>query len=229
MIIVHENLNEEANRIAKAIEEAFGVKSRIENQNIEEVLTHIPEFNGYTFKSWELPQTRLSKVISEGKAALLLTSRDLFYQIVSRNDDWIFGACDPNNALSIASTARMKRFDNKPSEKLEVPLDRYFKRLITMSVHEVKHGTPDAEHYQPAVWVNSKTGYELPLGLHCTDNRCAMYEVVDVIAPPTNEGFMRLGNEIRYDAGLDNVIDKLHPHLFCERCRSSIKIDERFI
>jgi predicted Zn-dependent protease len=109
------------------------------------------------------------------KKVLVLTHRDIYANNSSKNDDWIFGYCSGN--LTLASTARMKRFDSQPSSVLEVPEELYFRRLETLAIHEIGHGVVRAPHLQLATWVNAQSGGELWLGMHCTDNTCVMYEV----------------------------------------------------
>ena len=128
----------------------------------------------------------------------------------------------------VASTARMKRPDNKPSDIVAVSEDLYMKRLEILAVHEVGHNVCRAPHYQQAKWVNTKKGHEQQLGPHCTDNGCVMYEVVDIKTPPAEEGHLLLGIEKKYDAGLDDVISRLHPTWFCGQCLPHISIDESF-
>ena len=124
----------------------------------------------------------------------------------------------------------MKRFDSEPSEKIEVDFDLYIKRLEALCIHEIGHDVvrERAQHYQEAVWINAKTGHRLGLGLHCTDNKCVMYEVVDINAPPAEQGYMQLGEDKKYDAGLDEVIARLHDGGLCTRCKEAVRVDERY-
>ena len=162
----------------------------------------------------------------QGKALLVLTPRDIYAGTISKNDDWILGYHTGN--LSVVSTARIKRKDNQPSDNLEIPLDLYLKRLNIMNIHEIGHGAVEGRHFKQAKWVNIQTGHELDLGPHCTDNTCVMYEIVDIMAPPKSEGHMLLGDEKKFDAGLDDVIARLNPRWLCDKCCSSIRIDEKY-
>lgn len=222
MIIIHENLPKEAARIAERLKELYGFSSQLIDRNLDEAFFLIPEFNGF------LPAKGLMALLKEheNKKVLVLTPRDLYADAVSKEDDWVFGGCFGD--LMITSTARMKCHDNKPSEVLQVPEELYMKRLGITAVHEIGHDVVHAAHYQEASWVNVKIGYTLPLGPHCTDNSCVMYQVVDIRAPPADEGHMLLGTEKRYDAGLDNVIERLYSSWFCDRCRTAIKIDDKY-
>jgi hypothetical protein len=39
---------------------------------------------------------------------------------------------------------------------------------------------------------------------------------------------MQLGNEKKYDAGLDDVLERINPKWFCDKCISSININESY-
>ena len=111
----------------------------------------------------------------------------------SEQDDWIFGFHAGN--LMVVSSARMKGPDNKPRDRLEVPEELYLARVVFTGIHEIGHDVVKAGHYLPAVWINARTGHRLEMGPHCTDNGCVMYEVVDIVAPPPEEGYMLLGDK----------------------------------
>ena len=116
----------------------------------------------------------------------------------------------------VVSTARLKG-------KESVSQEHYLRRVELIAVHEVGHDLIQASHYRNTTWVNTGTGYRFSLGPHCTDNQCGMYEIVDIKAPPASEGYLRLGRERRYDAGLDDVLERMHPDFLCGRCSSSIE------
>ena len=42
------------------------------------------------------------------------------------------------------------------------------------------------------------------------------------------EGHLRLGTEKRFDAGVDEVLQKLRPNYLCDNCRASVKIDDKY-
>lgn len=224
MIIVHENLTKEAEKVAQTLKEVYGFDSDIINRDLTPVFVRIQEFNGY----WESAE-QLEKILADfaNKKILVITPKDVYARDVSQNDDWIFGYCWGN--LTLVSTARMKRLDSKPSTILEVTEKQYTKRLEALAIHEIGHSVVRAPHFQLATWINNKTGYELWLGQHCTDNTCVMYEIVDIRAPPREEGHMRLGSEKKYDAGLDDVLERIKPGWFCDRCKTSIEIDESYL
>jgi len=230
MFIVHENMPEEASAIAQAVKNAFGIESTIEGIDLEGVFTPIPEFNGYQNSSTGLALAIRKFKTDTGKgmekAVFVLTPRDLYAGEVSKEDDWIFGY--NIGEISVASGARMKREDSQPSDILQVKKDLYLKRLTVLGVHEIGHDVIDRSYMQLATWVNTLTGHELLLGPHCTDNTCVMYEVVDIKTPKPTEGHMRLGTEKRFDAGLDDVIQRLRPDYLCNNCRSSVKVDANY-
>ena len=85
-----------------------------------------------------------------------------------------------------------------------------------------------AKHYKMAAWVSKRTNVPLVLGDHCTDNACVMYEIVDINAPPKEEGYMLLGDEEKYDAGLDDVLTRIYSQWFCRKCLDAIVIDEKY-
>lgn len=223
MIIVHENLIKEASRIAERLRDVYGFDSKLVDRDLTLAFTQIPEFDGFAESSQQLRE-----FLSDygDKKVLIITPKDIYADKVSQDDDWVFGFWSWN--ITLASTARMKRLDNKPSSTLEIPEEQYMKRLELLAIHEIGHDVVRGPHFQTAKWVNDKTGHELWLGPHCTDNKCVMYEVVDIRAPPKEEGHMRLGDEKRYDAGLDDVLGRLYPGWFCDRCKPLIKIDEGY-
>ena len=225
MIILHENLQKEAENIAARFNSRYGFNSEIINRDLTSAFLPIPEFNGF----WE-STSNLKQFLGEygDKKVFVLTPKDIYYTNTSKDDDWIFAVCADNINLIVMSTARMKRFDSKTSEILEVPEGLYIKRLETLALHEVGHDIVKGKHLQDAFWINAKTGYKLNLGLHCTDNSCALYEIVDIRAPPMEEGYMQLGDEKKYDAGMDDVIERLNPNWFCGNCIALMEISEGY-
>lgn len=221
MKIVHEKLLEEALQIADVLNEVFELENELLETDLESVFKPISEFTGYWPSSEELARA----LNPDKKASLVLTQRDIYAGNQSKEDDWVFGYSIGN--LAVVSTARMKRYDSRSSEELQIPFEKYIKRPKVMSIHEVGHRIIHGDHLKEATWVNSKTNYKLHLGKHCTDNSCSMYEVVDIRAPSKNEGYMQLGEKKRYDAGLDDVIERLHPKWLCDMCRNSVNFDKQ--
>ena len=163
-----------------------------------------------------------------------MTPRDLYNNDENIND-WLFGISCPQEGYSIISTARLKRKDSVPSQKLIISKRHYMKRLELIAIHEIGHDIiypkknhisyPD--HFKIAKWVNSN-GHEQWLDPHCIDNKCIMYETVDIISPPKEEGYMKLGSIRRYDTGFDEMLRRMKPGWFCKKCKDSINIDESY-
>jgi len=222
MIIMHENLPPESFEIAKALEKAYGIQAKIISKNLDDIFSPMKEFEGY----WHSSINFMDKLaaIREGKV-MIITDKDI-YMDTNKEDDWVFGYNCEN--LKVVSTARMKRFDNEPSKKLIVPKELYIKRLSALAIHEVGHDVIHANHFQKATFVNARTGYEAPLGKHCTDNSCIMYEIIGIRAPPKEKEYLRLGEENKYDAGLDDVLERMKDGWFCGKCKPSIEIAKDF-
>jgi hypothetical protein len=218
MRIVHEGLNE-AYYVSSVLREVFGFQNSIEEANLRDAFEPIPEFGGF-YDSSKLLARKLGP-----EPTLVLTPRDIYANDENQDDDWVFGYSE--GKLCVVSTARLKGSDSKPRNSVEIPIPDYLKRLGVMSIHEVGHDVIRGKHFEQAVWFNEKTGYKLKLGPHCTDNACAMYEVVDVKSPEKSEGYMILGNERKYDAYLDDLVKRLHPRWLCEMCKSSISFDKK--
>lgn len=224
MRIFHESTPEEAEFISNELYKAYKINNEIINVDLGDFFVPSPSFAGFKF---DYDKFTKSPKFSWNKKCLILTQRDLYAQFNSQEDDWVFGCCY-YGAFMTASGARMKGNGNAPLNHLEVPKEKYLARLSALSIHEVGHGAVNARHFQEATWVNAKTGYKLPLGPHCTDNRCVMYEIIDIRAPQKAEGFMQLGSVIKTDAGLDEVLDRIYPNLFCDKCKTSISVDESY-
>lgn len=219
MIIVHEGLAKESEIVADRLKKLYGLDCRLFEKDLTSAFVKIPKFNGFRTSSQSVGQFLKDFA---GERILVVTDKDIYSDDESQDDDWMLGYYANRYMLALISTARMKRFDNKLSKVLKVPDELYAKRLGLLAVHEVGHGIVDAPHFKLAKWVNGKTGHELWLGNHCTDNSCVMYEAVDIRAPPKEEGYLLLGDEKRYDAGLDDILERINPNWFCERCISSI-------
>lgn len=224
MKIFHESLPEEAQEVSLQIESAYGIRNEVIERSLDFLFYPIPKFDGFG-----LSLNGFNKMLSESenRKTLIITSRDLYGDSKSKDDDWVFGSCYSN--LMIASNARLKGQDSKPRKSLEVDKAAYMRRLSTLSIHELGHAVfNNAPHFQQAKWVNAKTGYQMRLGPHCTDNSCVMYEVVDIKAPSAEEGYMLLGNEKKFDAGFDDVLSRMENRWFCNLCKPLIKLDETF-
>ena len=78
----------------------------------------------------------------------------------------------------------MKGIGNAPLSSLGIPREQYLRRVAAVSIHEAGHLAVKSPHLKQAAWVSTKNGVTLPLGEHCDDNQCVMYEIVNVNAPP---------------------------------------------
>src|SRR3989344_6138155 len=220
MLIIHENLPEEARALGIALRELYEIPSHIESCSLDGAFVPHSSGRGF-FTSSPLLSETLGTVLQ--KPVLVITPRDLYAGDKSPDDDWVFGYCANN--LMVASTARMKRQDNKPSDVLAVPRKLYLERMTALALHEVGHGVVQAPHHKPAYWVNVRTGQSLALGPHCTEPNCLMYESVDIRAPPREEGHLLLGGEKRHDAGLDDFLERRLPDWLCHLCMPFVDVN----
>lgn len=222
MIILHENMPLEAEKAAESLKEAYGAESRIVEADLSSCFPPLPEFEGFygDFNSKEYNKL-LDEYAQNNEQLLLLTDRDMYFRNRSKDDDWIFGFS--TNRISAVSSARMKRHDSQPGKSLEIPESLYLKRIGVLSVHEIGHNLVDSPLMHQAVYVNAITGIRLPLGPHCIDNTCAMYEIIDIKTPSPERAYMLVGNEKRYDAGLDDLIGRMNPNWLCDSCRSYVE------
>lgn len=225
MIILHENLTREAEDVAEKINEVFGIQSSLASQDLGSVFDKIDQFDGYLNYSKKLH--KLIDFYGDGNKVLVLTDRDIYINNKSRDDDWIFGYYYKN--IILVSTARLKKHaDALPSLTLEVPLAQYLRRIEHIAIHEVGHAVVKAKHYKTAYTVNVKTGYKLNLGPHCTDNTCVMYEINGIRTPSRDDCYMLVGREKKFDVGLDEVLERINPLWFCDKCRTSIVVDKSY-
>lgn len=220
MHIIHENLQAEAETAAKAISQEYGITTELYNMSLEGLFDPYPEGNGHLINEKRCILD-LHDIISKG--ILILTPRDIYLLPENPEDTWLLGYRSDLALLWVISVARLQGSDNSPQQKLSVPIELYAKRLSFLTIHELGHSLVDDRHLKEATWINAKTGYGLHLGLHCTDNSCALYEIVDIHAPSPEEGYLLLGTEKRHDAGLDDVISRFASAHLCTTCSSSIK------
>ena len=230
MLIIHENLQEEAGKISEACKEVFGIKSECRSENLENLFGPMASVQGYheasaadAFVEGKGIGIRAFLNIKE-KHVLVVTYRDLYFE--NNPDCWIFGCT--GLGITTVSTSRVKRYDSNPNAKLEVPKELYLRRLSSIAVHEIGHIVVDGNqrHFQQAVWEESSGKQEL--GPHCSNNACVMYQIGEIRAPPPEKGFMWVGAEKRYDAGLDDVIERMGTNWFCNECKSSIRVEADF-
>jgi predicted Zn-dependent protease len=225
MLLLHEILDNDAKYVAEILKDAYKIPVELQKKDLSKWFRPLPKFNGY----WYSPKKITKKVehSTPDNAVMILTHRDLYYGDTSADDEWIFGYC--MGKIQVVSDARMKGEDSRPAHELLVSSDKYMKRLITMAVHELGHDLVQADHMEEAYWVNAKTGKKYPLGEHCTDNRCVMYEVVDVLTPPASAGHLLIGKVKKYDAGLDEHMQRVYDDWFCDDCRESIVVQKEYM
>ena len=209
MLLLHEDMPTEAAAAAAAIKGAYGFRVSVREAEITRILPLIPAFNGRLAEPLRLQQ--VPGVETPGCVALIRT--DLFMDDQSIEDDWAFGV--EQGEFVLVSDARMRSRAGQTS-------DLRVRRLAAIVVHEVGHAVVSGPHLRPAIWINVARKYELHLGPHCWDRRCAMYEVADLVAPPPEEGHILLADEIRRDTGLDELLDRIYEAWLCDRCRTSI-------
>jgi predicted Zn-dependent protease len=217
MILLHERMNGEAIHLKKLIEEVFAIPVRLLEDRLDRLFVPLPKFEGYLCE----PKTILLKQEFPDTAVFLLTQRDLYGGDASKDDEWMFGG--NFDQFSVVATARLMGRDSTPRSTLALDRDVYLRRLSLMTIHELGHDLiKNAPHHQEASWVNIRSGTSMPLGRHCDDNSCAMYEVVDISAPTRDEGYLELGNQCVYDAGVDEHLGRLRVDWFCARCRDYV-------
>jgi predicted Zn-dependent protease len=90
----------------------------------------------------------------------------------------------------------MKGLDYRPQQKLMVSYNKYMKRFVTMAIHELGHDVILSKHMKKAYWVNASNNKKYPLGKHCTNNKCVMYEVVEIRTPPASIGYLLIGKKV---------------------------------
>jgi hypothetical protein len=224
MILLHERMPDEATHVKRVIEQVFAIPVVLLEDNLDRLFIPLPKVNGFFY----LPNKDLLLQEFPGAAVLCLTQRDLYLGDQSKDDQWVFGAIPFDAHHSVVATARLMGNDNSPRSSLNIDLDLYLRRLSFVAIHELAHDFVKAPHYQDAAWVNVRNGTSTPLGPHCTDHSCAMYEVVDITAPPKDEGYLQLGNDCFYDAGMDEHLDRLRTDWFCSQCLNHIVIADEY-
>jgi len=228
MLILHENLEQEARVVAKALKKTYGFNSDFFNEVGLEMFTRLPNFSGDSYLVNGFIMNQLMNTLKDN-AFMILTAKDIYGNVQSQKDDWVLGGSYGSG--SICSVSRLRGLNGEPSRDIGVNTRKYNRRLETLAIHEVGHdviGKTKAPHLKPAFWVNAESGYKMGLGPHCDDNRCVMYEVVDVKTTPAEEGWLLLGDEKLFDAGLDECMKRQYKDLFCGRCKSAINVGRKY-
>ena len=226
MKIFHENLPEEAEHIRKSIKNVYSIDARIFDRELDNLFIGIPKFGGDCFLPSPTHDKKVNEPLDDPSLDLILTSRDLYGRMDNKDSDWGFALSYHPKMKIFVSTLRLKGTDSSPTKNLQVPPNVYLARLGLMGVHEVGHIVlRNPAHFQEAFYVDDKGG-ELPLGKHCIDNRCVMYEVIDVSTPEA--GYMRLGGKKVYDATINGVLDRICPDWLCRQCKDSVSIKAEY-
>ncbi|MBI4181681.1 MAG: hypothetical protein HY520_01810 [Candidatus Aenigmarchaeota archaeon] len=218
MLLIGDRLERELPVAADAVRQVYGIGSTLRQQDCGAFFPP-RAFPGYGIIR-DLPGLYDALHLPLGKRVLILTDRDLFLGD-QPEDDWIFGYSQ--GGVAVVSAARLRGKEGRPQAAMTVPDQRYRDRLQAMALHEIGHEVVRNPRFTQAQWVNARTGHRLALGLHCTDRRCVMYEIVDLRAPPPEEGWVELGGERRADAGLDDVLERRHPGWLCGACHEAIR------
>ena len=159
---------------------------------------------------------------------LLLSNRDF----ISINDwpdidlgDWLFGFSAPEKNIAVVSGLRLKGNTSDIRTESEISEELYKRRFQFIVVHELGHIVIEQSHYKEALWKDVITGKALPLGDHCDNNACAMYQTIDVKTPDPRDEYLILRKdnkgENKYDSGLDDVLDRMQKagyNWLCSRC-----------
>jgi hypothetical protein len=225
MIIYHENLPAEAEHVAGVLKKVYQLPVEIESANLdgfygEKELSNGtgPIFEWYDWLNSLKPRQVDGQPVAEQR--MILSQKEQYVHFSETMEDWVNGYSLHDMRFSLVSVARLKGVDSKPTAELKVSQERYFDRIAYMSIHELGHELIRAPHFKKAFCCKTdSTGnviHKLKLGSHCTDPSCTMYEIID-LKPEPNE-FMLLGGEKRYDAYLDELLDRRYPDWLCSSC-----------
>jgi len=237
MIIYHEKLKKEAECMAEAVAQVYGMTVDIEEADLGKFYREVElkdgkgrEIRDFGFLEEKGPRKVDGKAIDEFR--ILLLKDDIYVPGASKClEDWAFGYSYPDFETAVLSVARLRGKDSVPADKVEVPMKRYLDRVAHLAVHEIGHGHIDRKHMKMAVWCKTdpkgKVIQEMKLGEHCTDPHCAMYEVIDLVPKPHE--FMLLGKRKKFDAYLDPLLDAgRYPEWLCKQCdAAAMKGDDR--
>lgn len=220
--------------LAGELEKLFSLPVRVVNGNLESIAKSTPSRSGIFIPR----QKELEEIFPDVATipTIVLTERDLFdIDPECEQPSWLYG--DVNGNVQTTSTRRIRTWDGSPSEEIEVPEDFYLKRILSTVIHEMGHDIVKGKHFKEALSVNAKTGEEYPLGPHCDDPRCVMYEVIAIRSPDPEDSYMILREELpdgsvrdekRFDAGNDDQLERMHEDWFCKRCREAIEIGDNY-
>ena len=226
MLLLHEGLQEEAAAIQEAVAKAYGIRAEAVDRDLSSVFPQTKNVRGFGCP-YPLTSRYREFGIQEGKKAMVLTRRDMYANDSSQEDDWVFGGCFSDGRFFVVSTARLGGHTSELASQ-RVSSQTYLRRVAAVGVHEIGHDVVKAGHFRQAAWVNAETGENLPLGPHCTDNSCIMYEAVDLKPPAPEKGFLLLGDERKYDAGLDEILVRVPEGWLCKGCKDSVSVGDGY-
>jgi hypothetical protein len=196
LLIVHEHLLTEAQHIQQVLK-TFGVASTIVERSLDDAYSKGKTVSGFLRKSQQFHQ----KAVGSNRA-VVLTQRDVFAS--EHADSWVFGY--NRGEMFVAVTARLQG-------------KAYLDRIAFVVLHEIAHEAVKSRHLKEAVWMGQ--GFQQKLGKHCTDSKCSLYEIVDLKEP--TDGYLLLGREQRFDAGLDGLMKRRYKEFFCKKCLPYVK------
>lgn len=216
MMLLHEFLPDEAAVVKSAIESTLRLPVRPVECDLSEYFVPIP--GREAFESRPNLQTLLARF--DGVAVQLLTRRDIHDPELGPDVAWLFGAS--LGPWSIVSVSRLFEPGAIASGRRNIEL--VHKRLQVLALHEIGHDLVKGAHLVDATWVDARTCERASLGRHCADARCVMYAVIDLKAPSTQIEYLLVGDRIASDAGLDDLVQRLHEAWYCERCIQSMSV-----
>jgi hypothetical protein len=215
MLIIHEALEKEARHVYECMQSAYGLAPAIKLGGFSSLFSKVPIVDLYVLRK-DLKKELVEHTTKE--AAILLTERELWVDA----NTWTLGCSQED--VSILSVRRLRRHDDAPSLIQYEDDGTYLSRIGFLAVHLVGHHAIKGDHLKETYWVDAKTGEKSPLGPHCRDSTCAMYETLTVPYTPEEAGWIEIGGEKMHDVGIDTIVKNLWNDWFCDSCRKAIKI-----
>lgn len=86
---------------------------------------------------------------------------------------------------------------------MKISKSKYKKRLEFIVVHELGHYlVKNQRHYKNAIYQNLETKHKVNMGMHCPNNKCVMFRILDL-------------------KSLDKNIKTNYKNFFCVKCLSN--------
>lgn len=161
----------------------------------------------------------------KGMKSLVFTPRDIYKENGQTSKEWLWSYTFKD--FSAIATARLKRYDDKPSQNIIVPEEKYIERIIGVTLRELGYELVKGKHLHNARQIK-QNGKEKDLGFHCIDNKCVMYAYTGINALPADKAHVFIGGEQRTDSGLDELLDRRYPEWFCKDCKNTLAKDVRY-